>query len=116
MFSLSDNKELERYSPPETLLGAGYTVGRSVQAEETETEGQLRSLSQSEQPGWSPPTGEPHWNGRILLLKAGQVLGVLGASSDEGKQEELGLPRPFRVSVTESLQMPVRRAPLAGGL
>lgn len=28
----------------------------------------------SEQPEWAPPTGEPHWSGRILLLKAEQVL------------------------------------------
>lgn len=44
-------------------------------------------MSQSEQSEWAPPTGEPHWNGRILLLKAELVLDVMGTSSDEGKQE-----------------------------
>ena len=50
-------------------------------------------MSWTEQPEWAPLTRQSHWNGRILLPKAEQVLGMMGTSSDEGKQEvsELGM-------------------------
>ena len=72
-------------------------------------------MSWTEQPEWAPLTRQSHWNGRILLPKAEQVLGMMGTSSDEGKQEEAALPHPLRASVPESLHMLEQTVQPAGG-